>query len=102
MPSLSTVATEVSSLTHVSSAAVTSPAAYKDACCFSKEKFKSYLNNRTLCVMERDIRERGEDPWYKDTGRPYGDPKVDEPSWLAFLKEIQDEIRVRRERGEYS
>ena len=61
-----------------------------------------YLSNRTICVMEKDIRERGEDPWYKDTGRPYGDPNIDEPSWLAFLKEIQDEIRGRRERGEYS
>ena len=61
-----------------------------------------YLSNRTICVMEKDIRERGEDPWYKDAGRPYGDPNIDEPSWLAFLKEIQDEIKARRERGEYS
>lgn len=61
-----------------------------------------YLSNRTLCVMERDIRERGEDPWYKDTGRPYGDPDIDEPSWLAFLKDIQDEIKDRKDRGEYS
>lgn len=61
-----------------------------------------YLSNRTICVMERDIRERGEDPWYKDTGRPYGDPDIDEPSWLAFLKEIQNEIKARKERGEYS
>lgn len=61
-----------------------------------------YLSNRTICVMEKDIRERGEDPWYKDTCRPYGDPNIDEPSWLAFLKEIQDEIKARRERGEYS
>lgn len=62
----------------------------------------SYLSNRTICVMERDIRERGEDPWHKATDRPYGDPKIDEPSWLAFLKEIQNEIQARKERGEYS
>lgn len=60
-----------------------------------------YLSNRTICVMERDIRERGEDPWYKDTGRPYGDPDIDEPSWLKFLADIQAEIEARKKNGSY-
>ena len=58
------------------------------------------LSQRTLVVMERDIRERGEDPFYTDMGEPYGDPKIDEPSWLNLLEDIHVEINRRLEAGQ--
>ena len=57
------------------------------------------LSNRTLIVMERDVRERGEDPFYTDMGEPYGDPDIDAPSWLGLLENIHTEIIKRLEAG---
>lgn len=33
-------------------------------------------------------------------GEPYGDPKIDEPTWLAFLDDIHTEINKRLGAGQ--
>lgn len=59
-----------------------------------------YLSNRVIKVMERDIRERGEDPLYKDA--PYGDLSIDAPVWLDLLDSLRKEIKRRDEIGEWN
>jgi hypothetical protein len=47
------------------------------------------LNDKTIGCMERDIREA-------EKFGGYGDEKIDKPGWLAFLKELQDEMDRRK------
>lgn len=51
-------------------------------------KMLPILNDKTICCMERDIREA-------DKFGGYGDEKIDKPLWLKFLSEIQSEIEKR-------
>ena len=48
-----------------------------------------YLSNRTVSVMERDIREHGD----------YGDPGIDKPAWMGLLERLQAEITRRKTSG---
>lgn len=51
----------------------------------------SKINNKTLFVLERDVRE----------SKSYGDPKIDKPDWLRFLAELQSEIKNRKDGGKW-
>ena len=51
----------------------------------------SKINNKTLFVLERDVRE----------SKSYGDPKIDKPDWLVFLAELQAEIQKRKDGGKW-
>ena len=48
-----------------------------------------HLSNKTLWCMERDIAQQ------RNGG--LGDPAIDEPIWLQFLADIQQEISRRKE-----
>ena len=47
-----------------------------------------YLNDRTLIVMARDIREA-------DERKKLGDEVVDRPPWIKFVAQIEDELGKR-------
>lgn len=46
-----------------------------------------HLSNKTLFVMERDIREAG----------GYGHPQIDEPGWMRFLADVQKAMEEKKE-----
>lgn len=47
------------------------------------------LSNKTLCVIERDVREA-------ERYGGYGDENIDKPGWIKFLGELQAEIQHRK------
>ena len=50
------------------------------------------LDNRTLWCFERDI----------EDANGYGDPEVDKPLWMDFLKAVKSEIKRRVDSNEHN